>query len=333
MAGVCQPVLLTGDESFPQTIATDGVGVYWATATDPDYGNPAMSILVRSMLVSGCDKPKTLDTIVPGYPSSMHRDGQYLYFYRSIDWTVPGQAFVGSIVRMCADGSCPRVDLTGPVDNSKWTIALDATRIFFPSSGKGGVSYIPKGGGSPATVPLYPGFYFDRIAVDDAYVYAVIVPNLTLVKNQPQMFIRVDKATLTPMVLMKGFVGYADIVVDAQNVFLSDATHVYRLAKTGPNALVPTPITPDGLQPSYMASDAERVYWLQYTNTSMGTPSSLNWARKDGGGVGSMNLSSQATFGPGIVADATSLYWVTTLAPLLPPVPAKGGIMKVVKPL
>jgi hypothetical protein len=331
VAGVCQPVLLTGDESFPNTIATDGVEVYWANNTNVDYGVPPASIVVRSMPTTG-GAPKTLQIIEPGYPTSLHRDGQYLYFYKSVDW-VTSKSFTGSIARMCADGSCPVVDLSGQIDNYAWELALDATRIYFPSSGNGGLSHIDKGGSVPTTAPMFPGFYFSRFAVDDAFVYAVVVPNAMLGNNAPQLFVRLDKATLTPMTLMKGFNGYADVVVDAQNIFLADADKVYRLPKTGPGALVPTVITPAGLHPSFLASDKNRLYWLEFSTPSMSTPSVLHWIGKDGNGVGSITLSNEATFGPGIVADATSLYWVTTIAPLLPPVPAKGGIMKVVKPL
>jgi hypothetical protein len=328
--GVCQPFLLTNDESFPKSLAVDDTRLYWANGTDADYGSPPASIVIRSMPKSG-GTPTSLYTLDPGTPTSLHHDGKSLYVYRSIEWTIPGQAYVGSVVRMCDDGSCPDQNLSGNVDNYKWQIALDANRIYFPTAFNGGASSITKSGGSATQVVLYTSYFFSRLAVDDKNLYAYVIPNPTVAPNDPVKVLRADKTTSSaPTELMSGLIEGGDVVVDADNVFVSDTKAVHRLPKTGPSAFVPTTITPPGVAPGFMASDADRVYWLEYQSAN---PSTLHWARKDGAGAGSMTLPNEPTTVVAPVADDTSIYWVVTLAPLTPPTPAKGGIMKVRKPL
>jgi hypothetical protein len=333
--GVCQPVLMTDDELFPHTLAADDARVYWANVTDVDYGDPPASILVRSMPATAVGgTPVTLDTVTPGYPTSLHRDGKYLYFYRSIEWTIVGQPFVGTVFRLCADGSCKSVDLSGPVDNYKWEIAIDPTTIFFPASKNGGMALMQKGGGAPTSVLTYPGFFFARLVVDDSFVYAVLIPNLTLQETKTPFLARVGKTEPGALVpLVQGLVEGGDVAVDAQNVYFSDVSHVYRLPKSDATTATPTPITPDGLHPGFLASDADRVYWLEQAAPDQGLPASVHWARKDGGAVGSIALTTEPTAGVAPVVNETSIFWATTLAPLTPPHPPRGGIMKVVKPL
>jgi hypothetical protein len=330
--GICQPVLLTDQEFFPNTLALDEKNVYWANETDVDYGSPPASIVVRSMPKRG-GAPRTLDTLRPGVPTSLHRDGNFLYFYRSISWTVTGVAYEGSIVRMCTDASCPRVSLVGHIDNDPWQIALDASRIYFPTATTAGVSQIARGGGVPAGIFPYPTFFFTRLAVDEAFLYLFVVPSITAAQNQPVMVLRAAKdAPASPAPLMKGLVEGGDVQVDAKAVFISDTRHVFRLPKSGPAALQPVAITPDGKQPGLFAMDDASVYWLEFSNPSTHAPSTLNWARKDGTGGGSVVLPNDATQAPGVVVDDTSVYWATVLAKLTPPTPPRGGIMKWVKP-
>jgi hypothetical protein len=331
--GVCQPFLLTSDEAFPKSLAVDDTRLYWANGTDADYGSPPASIVIRSMPKNG-GAPTTLYTVDPGTPTSLHHDGKSLYVYRSIEWTIPGQPYVGSIVKMCDDGSCPVQDLTGSVDNYKWEIALDADRIYFPTEFNGGVSAIAKSGGAATEVVAYTSYYFKRLAVDDTDLYAFVVPNPTAAPNDPVKLLRANKTTPSaPTELMSGLVEGGDVAVDAENVFVSDTKAIHRLPKTGPSAFVPTTITPAGVAPGFMTSDADRVYWLESPTASNMNPSTLHWVRKDGSSASSMTLANEATFGVTPISDDTSIYWVVTLAPLTPPMPAKGGIMKVRKPL
>jgi hypothetical protein len=331
--GVCQPFLLTNDESFPKSLAVDDTTLYWANGTDADYGSPPASIVIRSMPKSG-GTPATLYTLEPGTPTSLHHADKNLYVYRSIEWTIPGQPYVGSIVKMCDDGVCPVQNLTGDVDNYKWEIALDDNRIYFPTAFNGGASAIVKSGGAATQVVEYASYYFKRLSVDDTDLYAYVVPNPSVAPSDPVKLLRADKTTLSaPTELMSGLVEGGDVAVDAENVFVSDTKAVHRLAKTGPTALVPTTITPPGVAPGFMASDADRVYWLESPSASSMNPSTLHWARKDGGGASSMTLANVATLPVPPITDDTSIYWVVTLAPLTPPTPAKGGIMKVRKPL
>ena len=333
VAGVCQPVLLADAEFFPSTLALDDARIYWANRTDVDYGAPPASIVVRAMPKAG-GAPTTLDTIVPGVATSMHREGNYLYFYRSIQWTVKGQAWEGSVIRMCTDGSCARTDLVSDIDNVPWEIALDATRIFYPNSLTKGMSDIPKGGGIETQVASFPTFFFERLAVDEQYLYMFAVPNDTVAAHEPVMVLRAAKdANSSAAPIMKGLIEGGDVLVDADAIYASDTKQIYRLPKTGPSALQPTAIAQSQGKPGYMAQDANRLYWLEFSNYILHTPSSLHWVRKDGTGGGSMTLAVDASQAPGLVVDDTSIYWVAFLAPLTPPVPAKGGIVRCTKPL
>jgi hypothetical protein len=328
--GVCQPIVLEGDERFPSTLAVDGSKVYWVNQTDPDYGKPPKSAIVRSVSRLG-GEPTTLDTLSPGVGSSLHHDGQYLYFYRWVQWTVGDNPYSGSVTRLCADRTCPSKSLSGDVDDYAWQIALDANRIYFPTSKTGGLSQIDKNGSHPSPAGVFTTFFLTRLAVDDAFVYAVAVPNAAAGQTQPVMVVRFDKTKAgAPEPLMKGLIEGGDVLVDPKNLFVSDTKKIYRLTKSATPAV--TPITPE-LKPGFLAMDDSRLYWLEFANKSTGAPSSLHWVRKDGTGLGSMTLAIDATSGPGLVVDDKAIYWVGTLAFLEPPNPPKGAIMKVVKPL
>lgn len=329
---VCQPVVLTDQESFPNTLTVDDARVFWGNRTDADYGSPPSSIQVRAMPKHG-GAPTTLETITPGVPTSMQREANYLYFYRSIEWTVRGQAYVGSIVRMCVDGTCKRTDLSGAVDDDPWQMAIDDTRIFFPTSLTGGMSQIPKQGGAPTAMAPYTSFFFTRFAVDRSYVYVFAVPNDTVAQTMPVMVLRSGKEpTSSAEPLMKGLVEGGDVIVDDEALYVSDTRAIYRLPKTGADAWQPSPLTSPGVAPGLLAQDAQRIYWLDGDRAD-GTPSMLRWVFKKGGGEGAIVLPNQATKTPGLVLDDASIYWVATLAPLLPPVPARGAIMRCTKPL
>jgi hypothetical protein len=326
--GVCQPVVLEGDESFPSTLAVDGVKVYWVNQTDADYGKPPKSAIVRAAPRRG-GEPATLDTLSPGVGSSLHHDGKYLYFYRWVQWTLGDNPYSGAVMRLCDDGTCPSISLSGGVDDYQWEIVLDSSRIFFPTSRTGGLSRIDIGGSKPLPAGVFTTFFLTRLAVDDSFVYAVAVPNAS--QTQPVMVVRFDKTRAgggEP--LMKGLIEGGDVVVDANSVFVSDTKKVYRLTKSATPEV--TPLTPE-LHPGFLAMDADRIYWLEFSNKSTGAPSSLHWVRKDGTGLGSMTLAIDATYGPGLAVDDTAIYWVGTIAFLEPPNPPKGAIMKVVKPL
>jgi hypothetical protein len=328
--GVCQPFVLEGEELFPNTIAADGARVYWVNQTDPDYGKPPKSALVRSVSRMG-GAPVTLETLTPGIGTSLHQDGKYLYFYRWIQWTVGANPYNGSVTRLCSDGSCPSISLSGPVDDSAWNIALDASRIYFPTSKTGGLSQIDKGGSAPTPAGVFTTFFLNRLAVDDTYVYAVAVPNAAAGQTQPVMAVRFDKTKAGgPEPIMKDLIEGGDVAVDADNVYVTNTKQVFRIAKKGD----PTPkaLTPE-LKPGFITIDSDRIYWLEYANPSTGAPSSLHWVRKDGTGLGSMSLANSATYGPGIALDDKALYWVATISGLEPPNPPKGAIIKVVKPL
>src|SRR5262249_9134622 len=161
---------------FPNTLALDDARVYWVNRTDPDYGDPPSSAIVRSMPKRGGERV-TLDTLRPGVGTSLHRHGSYLYFYHSIEWTITGTPFQGEVVRVCADGTCPRASLSGPTDDSGWEIALDDADIYFPTNKTGGLSKIDLGGSVPSAVGVFTSFFLSRFAVDDAYVYSIAVPN------------------------------------------------------------------------------------------------------------------------------------------------------------
>jgi hypothetical protein len=327
---VCQPIVLEGDERFPSTLAVDGTKVYWVNQTDPDYGTPPKSAIVRSASKRGGD-PRTLDTLSPGVGSSLHHDGQYLYFYRWVQWTLGDNPYTGAVLRLCADGSCPTKSISGAVDDSAWQIALDDSRIYFPTSKTGGLSRIDKVGSKPAPAGIFTSFFFTRLAVDDAFVYAIAVPNAAAEKTQTVTLVRFVKTKAGgPEPLMKGLIEGADVILDANSLFVSDAKKVYRLTKSAPPEV--TPITPE-LQPGFLAMDADRIYWLEFGDPNTGTPSSLHWVRKDGTGLGSMTLAIQATYGPGLAVDDTAIYWVATVAFLEPPTPPRGAIIRVVKPL
>ena len=279
--------------------------------------------------------PTTLDLITPGWPTSLHHDGTWLYYYRSIYWTVTGQPYVGSINRLCDDGSCKSMNLSGSIDNYKWEITLDSDRIFYPASYAGGMNALPQDGGAFAHVLKDSGYYLSRLTVDDSYVYAIMVPNQTLALTQPVMVARIDKVPPGKYVpFLKGLIEGADVALDATDVYFSDNKGaLYRIAKSDIGTATPTVITPAGVLPGLMAVDDKRVYWLEYRDWAKGTPSSLHWVNKSGGGAGSMVLQNDATLGPGLVVDDTCIYWIATLSMLMPPHPALGGVIKVVKPL
>jgi hypothetical protein len=329
--GVCQPSMLVSNEMFPNTIAADNAKVYWGNATDVDYGTPPASIVLRSMNHLG-GSPGTIQTLRPGFPTSLHRDGQYLYFYRSIPWSIQGQPYEGTVFRTCADGSCPIQNLSGSVENQPWQIAIDSTKIFFPYSFTGGISQISKNGGAIAQSGSISGFYYTALAVDETYLYALAIPNLThQLTDKPKLVRYLKDPGSPPEVLMTGVVETGNIATDANYIYLSNTYALYRLAKSGPNALKPE-ILSNAPVTSFLIDD-KRIYWVEFTDVWNNVPSSVHWMNKDGTKPQSIDLSVNIAQYTGLAQNDTGIFWIVSLAPLQPPIPPRGGIMRLTKPL
>jgi hypothetical protein len=206
--------LLSGTESIPYGIASNGTDVFWAN-------HYQASNAIGHALVSGA---KTQNPVISGtpdvnYPTYVAADATYVF------WANAGTTGTnGSVMRAKLDGSQPT-----PLAQNQYPVyglAIDASNVYFSTINTGTVSMVPKAGGT--ITPLGSGEAFvDGVAVDGNDVYWLdsgkhLLRHRSLLANAPETIAELNQTTIDP------YLGDATyLTLDATHVYYSDGGTQY----------------------------------------------------------------------------------------------------------